>query len=342
MSTRKVKAIVVGAGSAGTQVIKSLHARGVEIVGALELTHLGADIGEHIGIGPLGVTFENDPQVLLNRVTADVAVVAVATELGSSFPIVKPILEHRVNVVTIAEDAFYPWTDADKKIAAEIDAIARANDVTFFATGMQDLFWQGGATLFSSGVRELHAIRIISKNVLDGASPEILDTIWVGKTLDEFHAREPSELKEVSTGPLSAIALALGLTTTDTSTVVEPIRAKRHLYSQASDVHVPSGRIIGTREITTVHTQEGIILSNEFQAKLGEQEGEADGISLLVEGEPNLGFTVRELSGFENTAAVAVNRIPDVLAAPAGYLTVKDLPRPAWRPDRSFEITDED
>ena len=338
MSDTALRAILLGAGSAGTEMIKTLHARNIQIVAAADPAFAGEDVGTHADLEPLGVRFDDHLNAFIDSVEADIAVVAVATELDYNLPIINTILEHGIDVVTIAEEGFNPWTEAGKAIAAQLDATARSHNVSVYATGMQDLFWLNAAVVFSAGVRNLERITILSRNVLDGASTEILDTIWVGKTVEEFNTAPAGEHKEISTGPLNALATALGLTPISTATTVEPIVAKTDHRSEASDVTVPTGRILGTREVTTVETEEGVTLSNEFQGKLGEGD-EADGISLTVEGEPNLGFTVNHLSGFENTAAIAVSRIPDVIAAHPGYLLPGELPllgrRPSFRYQRN-------
>jgi len=341
MSRRRVRATIIGAGSAGTQVIKGLAARGVEIVGAVELLYLGEDVGEHAGIGPLGVVFEKDAEAVVARAHADVAVIATETPVAAIFDLVKLNLEHQTNVVTISEDSFYPVGEGDKALIAQLGEIAVRNGVTFMATGMQDLFWQDCLVLFSSAVREVRTLRLMTTAILDGSSEEVHREIYAGKTVEEFQSSRAADLYagEVARGPLYAAAADLALTVISERNVMEPIVAKQDHYSKASDLHVAKGRILGTRVTTTVETAEGIDLVLEFCAKLAE-EGEADNSALVVEGEPSLKVQVSRMSGFENTASIVVNRVPDVIAAQPGYVQVKDLPRLAYKPAGRFEVED--
>ncbi len=55
----KIRVIVAGAsGRMGREVVKMLtKTEDLELVGATSRTHAGKDVGEVIGIGPLGVSF---------------------------------------------------------------------------------------------------------------------------------------------------------------------------------------------------------------------------------------------------------------------------------------------
>lgn len=329
--SRRIKAAVFGgAGTAGTQIIKSLISHGIDIVGAVEVAKLGVDVGVHAGMGPLGIVFEADAAAVLDRARPDIAVLAIATGLPTTFAASKLALERGCNVVTIAEDAFYPMVAADRDVADEIDALAKANGVTFFATGMQDLFWQNAMTLFSTVVNDISRIHLVTIALQDGLSHAVLDSIYANRTVAEFEASAGSNAHELFYGVLTAIAADLGLTPVGYESRVEPMITPVDHYSKASDLKIGAGRILGTREFGLLRTEEGIELAAEFQAKLGEGE-EVDGSKVTIKGSNSVTVHVEGMSGFENTAAIVVNRIPDVLAARPGYLTVRDMPRPSHK-----------
>jgi hypothetical protein len=50
-----------------------------------------------------------------------------------------------------------------------------------------------------------------------------------------------------------------------------------------------------------------------------------------ITGEPNLSIVSTDLPTDMTTCSTLVNRIPDVLNAPAGYVTVDKLPRLVYR-----------
>lgn len=329
--SRQIRAVVFGgAGTAGTQIIRSLASHGIDIVGAVEVAKLGEDIGSHAGLEPLGVVFETDAASVLDQTRPDVAVLAIATGLTATFAAAKLALERGCDVVTIAEDAFYPMTDADQALAGEIDALAKANNATFFATGMQDLFWQNAMTVFSTVVNDISRIELVTIALQDGLSQAVLDSIYANRTVAEFEADLGGSAHELFDGVLTAVARDLGLTPSDYESRIEPITTAAAHYSQASDLTIEPGRILGTREIGLLRTQEGVELAAEFQAKLG-QGDEVESSRVVITGSNSLSVNVEGMSGFENTAAIVTNRIPDVLAAAPGYLTVGDLPRPSHK-----------
>ncbi len=329
--SRRVSAVVFGgAGTAGTQIIRSLISHGIDIVGAVEVAKLGEDVGVHAGLEPLGVVFEADAAAVLNRTKPDVAVLAIATGLPTTFASAKLALVRGCNVVTIAEDAFYPMAAADRELAGEIDALAKANRVTFFATGMQDLFWQNAITMFSTVVNDISRIHLVTIALQDGLSQAVLDSIYANRTVAEFEASAGHAAHELFEGVLTAVAADLGLTPAGYQSRIEPMIARTDVYSRASDLTIGAGRILGTRELGLLRTEEDIVLGAEFQAKLGEGD-EVECNRVEITGSNPVTVTVDGMSGFENTAAIVANRIPDVLAAPPGYLTVRDLPRPSHK-----------
>lgn len=72
----KIRVIVAGAsGRMGREVVKMLtKTEDLELVGATSRTHAGKDVGEVIGIGPLGVSFVSSTLEAISKTRADVLV----------------------------------------------------------------------------------------------------------------------------------------------------------------------------------------------------------------------------------------------------------------------------
>ncbi|MEM1553024.1 MAG: hypothetical protein QXH03_10210, partial [Candidatus Bathyarchaeia archaeon] len=106
---------------------------------------------------------------------------------------------------------------------------------------------------------------------------------------------------------------------------VEPVIAKEPVKSDF--IKVEAGKVAGLRQ-----TAKGIMKGKEvivldFQAYIGAKE-EYDAITIT--GVPTIKQKIQPcVHGDAGTVAIIVNSIPKVLKAPAGLLTMKDLPVPS-------------
>ena len=88
--------------------------------------------------------------------------------------------------------------------------------------------------------------------------------------------------------------------------------------------------MIGFTDVDTVRTQRGHQLTFEMTGRLY-LEGEADINDWTVTGEPELHLVEPRGADGMTTCTQLVNRIPDVINAPPGFITVEKLPRPRYR-----------
>jgi hypothetical protein len=93
---------------------------------------------------------------------------------------------------------------------------------------------------------------------------------------------------------------------------------------------VDTGKVIGFTDVDTVRTNEGITLTFEMTGRLY-LEGEADINDWTVTGEPELHLSNPAVPTGTTTVTQLVNRIPDVINAPPGFITIEKLPRPRYR-----------
>ena len=115
-----------------------LKERGIDIVGAINRPgpKIGKDLGLVSGIDYLNVPISDDPEKVLSK-TADIVIVAVASELPIMFPIYKQCLEARKNVATIGESSSFSWR-LYPELTVELDNIAKEYGVPITGTGAQD------------------------------------------------------------------------------------------------------------------------------------------------------------------------------------------------------------
>jgi 4-hydroxy-tetrahydrodipicolinate reductase len=118
---------------------------------------------------------------------------------------------------------------------------------------------------------------------------------------------------------------ALGLTTKSFNKVVEPIILDKDIESKALERTIPAGDVIGLDITIEVETQEGILFRGTQTAKVY-QEGEQDYNEWVIKGEPNIHLRNDNPPTLLGTSSQIVNRIPDVINAKPGYVTIDQLP----------------
>ena len=99
---------------------------------------------------------------------------------------------------------------------------------------------------------------------------------------------------------------------------------KEDIYSTTLGATVKAGDATGMSAVVTTETEEGITIESECIGKVYSPE-EYDKNEWTVYGEPDTTITVAKPATVELTCATVVNRIPDVINAPAGYVTTEKM-----------------
>jgi 4-hydroxy-tetrahydrodipicolinate reductase len=331
---RRIKAVVYGVGAMNSVATRLMLEKGVDIVGALARSpeKVGRDLGDVAGLGyQTGVLIEDDPAKVLSTRQADIAVIAVASYMSDMYEHLRLCAEHGVNAVTISEEALYPWNTSPME-TAELDHLARRNGCTITGTGHQDVYW---VNLVSMVMATAHRIETVtgkaSWNVED-FGPEVVRDQRVDTTVEDFEkwlaetARPPS----FGRNTLGALVEDLGVTVAQQSTTTRPEVAQQPVESKALGVTVEPGKVIGFTDVDTVRTNEGMTLTFEMTGRVY-VAGETDINDWTVTGEPELHLSNPAVPTGMTTVTQLVNRIPDVINAPPGFVTVEKLPRPRYR-----------
>lgn len=331
--TRDLRAVVYGVGAMGSIVTRLLLDKGVKIVGAVGRSpdKVGRDLGEIAGIGrPIGVNLESDPRRALEP-GADIAVVCVSSYLANMYDHFAVCLEHGVNIVTTEEETVYPWTTAPK-LAARLDALAKANGVTLAASGAQDVFWiHIVATLLGASHRVESVEGRCSWNVND-FGPDVAEHVHVGDTADAFdaHLAEQGWPEFVARQNLEALVAELGLSAADVSSQVSPVLADEPTFCESLNRMIEPGHMLGTIDSTEIATKEGPRFKLEMEGRVY-REGEADINEWRVRGEPELLLRNDRVPYRFTTCSSLVNRIPDVIRAEPGLVSLDRLGKPSYK-----------
>jgi hypothetical protein len=331
---RRIKAVVYGVGAMNSIATRLMLEKGVDIVGALARSpeKVGRDLGDVAGLGrETGVLVEDDPERVLATRQADIAVISVASYMSDMYEHLRRCAEHSVNAVTISEEALYPWNTSPMQ-TAELDALARRNGITITGTGHQDVYWVNLVSMVMATSHRLETVTGKASWNVDDFGPEVAKDQRVDTTVEDFDkwlaetARPPSFGKNT----LGALVEDLGVTVTEQSSATRPEVATQPVPSSSLDLTVEPGRVIGFTDVDTVATDQGITLTFEMTGRLY-LEGEADINDWTFTGEPELHLSNPAVPTGMTTVTQLVNRIPDVINAPPGFVTIEKLPRPRYR-----------
>ena len=331
---RRIKAIVYGVGAMNSVATRMMIEKGVDIVGALARSpeKVGKDLGDVAGLGyQTGVIVEDDPDRVLSTREADIAVIAVASYMSDMYEHLRRCAKHGVNAVTISEEALYPWNTAPMQ-TAELDKLARQNGVTITGTGHQDTYWVNLVSLVLGTSHRIETVTGRASWNVDDYGPEVAKDQRVDTTVEDFDRwlAEADRPPSFGRNTLGALVDDLGVTAAEVTSTTRPEVTDQPVTSSALGLTVEPGRVVGFTDVDIVRTHEGMTLTFEMTGRLY-KPGEADINDWTVTGEPELRLSNPAVPTGVTTVTQLVNRIPDVINAPPGFVTIEKLPRLRYR-----------
>lgn len=329
-----VRAVVYGVGAMNSIIAGMLIDKGVEIVGAIARSpqKVGQDLGDVIGFGrQLGVTVSDDAAAVFAQTRPDVAVIAVNSYLTDAVEQLRICAEHGVNAVTLSEEMLYPW-ETSPELAAELDALAKSTGATLTGTGFQDTFWVNIVALLMGTAHRIDTVCGKASWNVDDFGPELATAQQVGRAVAEFEewVRGAQRPPTFGRNVLDALVADTGLTVSSISTTTRPDIAFAAMRSEALGIDLAPGDVAGFTDIDRIETAEGPAFVFEMSGRVY-GTGEGDINEWTIEGEPNLFLSNGTVPTQTTTCTQLVNRIPDVIAAPPGIVTVDKLPRLRYR-----------
>jgi 4-hydroxy-tetrahydrodipicolinate reductase len=292
---------------------------------AQRLAGLLADVEQVEVLGPYG---RSDRELAL-AAGADVVAIATTSFLSEIGADVRLAVENGSNVITTAEEAAFPWA-VDEALAHELDTLARQRGVSVLGTGLNPGFVFDALVLTAAGAcAHASAIRVQRVVDLSGFSATVLARIGVGHSRDEFEQGVASGAITGHIGfvqSMRVVADALGLELERVQREIEPIYAEREHVAPHLTVAPGSSAGFDQRYVGIVDGEpwfEATFTGHVDLAAIGREPSDEITIAgptpLQLELLPGLDPRMRP-------AAILANSVRRLIDAPAGWLTVAQLP----------------
>jgi len=329
MLDRKLTAGIFGVGAMGSMCARFLLEKGVDLVGSVTReSHLGEDLGDAIGLGrPLGFPVVDTAPQAFGDTGPDIVVLATSTYLEDVFEPIAACVRCGASVITTAEELLYSWRTQPSR-SADLDELARLHGVTVVGSGYNDHFWGGEVTQLAGCCQHLDRVEGVGQFNIDDYGPQVARNCHVGESVSEFGkafsgtSGPPAYFQTVA----DLICADLALTICDVRENVRPATEAETVRCTAFGLDVKPGDVTGKVTEVDVTTDEETELHLELRERLY-LEGETDFNRWVLHGTPDIVLENPSPATHVLTCAPIVNRVPDVLNASAGYVTVDRLPR---------------
>ncbi len=323
----KSRVVIFGCGPIGCSVASYVgHRSDIELVGAVDIDAnlVGRDLGEVASGSRSGISISADADAVLSHARPDVVFLTTSSSLEVVHHQLEECIGTGTNVISTCEELSYPYR-RDAQLSAEIDQMAKANDVTVLATGVNPGFLMDAWPLFMTGVcQEVHRIKAVR---IQDASPRrgpFQKKIGAGRTLEEFDRLVAAgSLRHVGLPEsIAMIADGLGWELDEIVESIKPVVAGERVKTDF--ITVEPGQAAGVRQVGKGIRAGEELVTLEFEAYLGAPESYD---AVYITGTPNLEVVIKGgTHGDIATAAIVVNCVRRVLDAPPGLMTMKDMP----------------
>ncbi len=337
---KKLKVAQIGCGKMSVYTMRYVYEKGGEIVCAYDVVpdRIGKDISTIIGGKCKGVKIEDakNLEASLKANKPDVAIITTMSLMSDIYDVMMTCAKCGVNAISTCEEAFFP-ANSSPKITEELDKVAKANNCTLTGSGYQDTSWGSLISVLAGSTQSIKKIKGKSSYNVEDYGIALAEVHGAGLSLDDFDKKiasvdrisDKERQSLIDKGEYSPsymwtvngwLCEKLGLTVVNQTQKCIPHTYKEDLKSSTLNMVIPKGMATGMSAVVTTTTKEGIILETECIGKVYGPD-EFDCNEWTIEGEPTTTVVINRPQTVEMTCASIVNRLPDVVKAPAGYVT---------------------
>ncbi len=316
----------------------------LELVGlyAYSTDKVGQDAGTLADTGKTGIVATDDIDRLIGLAPDCICYMPAQID----FELVQRMLRSGCNVVTTCD--ILTGTNLPPGLAAAMDAAAHSGDVTFMGTGSEPGFMNVLCGFLTGMCRRVESVSLIETLDCNGYRvPAAWEGMGFGIPVDEPKVPIPPSPELPGLAYFDALDLVAGMLEIQLErkeAYLEQATATRDL--DLGWITFPKGSVAGQRRDYRGYAQDRMVVelsqcwTMSYEA-LEPQWSEPEGFHITIEGEPRVDATIRfELPSDPNlsketdvmgvlllgTAMAAVNAIPSVCQAPAGFTTPAALP----------------
>jgi 4-hydroxy-tetrahydrodipicolinate reductase len=325
-----LRVVSFGLGPIGLAAARlALQKKTVQLVGAIDVApaKVGLDLADLLELPErTGIVVEGDAEAALTRLAPD----AILHCTSSFMPQVKEqvLLAARlgIDVVSSTEELLVPELQHEA-IAKEIDAAARAGGATILGTGVNPGYAMDFvAVVASAATFDVRAVKCV--RVVDAATRRLPLQKKVGASLT------PAEFQQKLAGggfghigmreSVALLAKALGFPVDRIDQTVEPVLAPEDLKTPF--LTVKEGQVAGIRNHGYGFVGDRAVLHLDLSMYVGAPDPRDE---VVLDSDPPIHLKfLGGIAGDQATAAILVNNLHGVAAAPPGLRTVLDVAPP--------------
>lgn len=341
----KITMVQYGCGKMSAYTMRYAMEKGIEIIGAFDISKdiIGKDIADICGGKKTGVVVQDAKNFdsFLNENVPDVAVITTLSLFKDVYDALEICAKNSVNAITTCEEAFFPQ-NSNPAMFEKLDRLAEENGCTLCGSGYQDVFWGNLISVLAGATQRIDKIVGKSSYNVEDYGIALAKAHGAGLTDEEFEKEvassdnisEKARQKIIESGEFLPsymwnvngwIANKLGLTVKKQTQKCIPQYAKEDIFSSTLNMTIKKGGITGMSAVVTTTTEEGVTLETECIGKVYDKT-EFDCNDWKILGEPNTEVTINRPNTVELTCATIINRIPELICAPAGYFTTEFMP----------------
>ncbi|MBQ9834389.1 MAG: dihydrodipicolinate reductase [Bacilli bacterium] len=339
-----LRIVQYGCGKMSKYTMRYVYEKGGTIVGALDINPdvIGKDIGSIIECEDKGVVVEDvaNAREVLNKLKPDACIITTMSLLSDIKDAALLCAELGINAITTCEEAFFSG-NSNPNLTAEIDRLAKENNCTITGSGYQDVFWGQLVTSICGATQSIKKIVGESWYNVEDYGIALAEAHGAGLTLDEFDEKiasvdrmsDEERQKLIDDGVYAPsymwnvngwLCEKLGLTVKSQTQKCAPETYDKDIESSTLGMTIKAGDATGMSAVVTTETEEGIILETKCVGKVYAPD-EFDINEWTIVGEPETTVTVQRPATVELTCASIVNRLPDLVEAPAGYVPTSSM-----------------